>query len=63
MVKVFINGKGKISIPVSGGITKIKSVYALEGKKKAGIPFVLKDGMVTLDFTSATSGKWYYICI
>jgi hypothetical protein len=64
VVKVFVNGKGKISIPVPGGISKVKNVYATEGnKKKAGIPFTLKNGMITLDFSSETSGKWYFICI
>jgi hypothetical protein len=64
VVKVFVNGEGKISIPLPGGIKKVKSVVAGEGnKKKAPIPFVLKDGMVTLNFSSATTGKWYYICI
>jgi hypothetical protein len=62
VVKVFINGKGKISIPVPSGTTKIKGVYAGEGKK-AGIPFILKDDRVTLDFSSTNSGKWFYICI
>ena len=62
IVKVFINGKGKISIPVPAGTTKIKGIYAGKGKK-AGIPFILKEGMVTLDFSSETSGKWYFICI
>jgi hypothetical protein len=64
VVKVYFDGKGKISIPMPKGIAKIKSVYASgEGKKKTPVPFVLKDGMVTLNFSSATSGKWYYICI
>ncbi len=63
VVKAFINGKGKISIPVPGGISKIKTVYSGEGKKKTTIPFTFDNGMVTLDFTTATSGKWYFICI
>jgi hypothetical protein len=64
VVKVYVNGKGKISIPVPSGVAKIKSVYSGEGnKKKAAIPVVLKDGMVTLDFGSGTHGGWYFICI
>lgn len=62
VVKVFVNGKGKISIPVPAGISKVKGIYAGEGKK-AGIPFTLKEGMVTLDFSSTNAGKWYFICI
>jgi hypothetical protein len=62
VVKIFINGKGKINIPLPAGTTKVKGIYAGAGKK-AGIPFTFKDGMVTLDLSSATSGKWYFICI
>jgi hypothetical protein len=64
VVKVFVNGKGKISIPLPGGLIKIKNVYAIEGnKKKTDIPFIIKDGMVTLNFSKGTSGNWYFICI
>jgi hypothetical protein len=62
VAKVFVDGKGKISIPLPAGITKLKGIYAGKGKK-TGIPFILKDGMVTLDFSSPASGKWYFICI
>ena len=62
VVKIFINGKGKINVPVPAGTTKLKGIYAGKGKK-AAIPLHPKDGLVTLDFNSTTSGKWYYICI
>ena len=53
VVKVFINGKGKINIPVPAGTTKVKGIYAGKGKK-AGIPFVLKEGIYRIlqTFTS-----------
>jgi hypothetical protein len=61
--KVYVEGEGKISIPVPDGITGIRAVTGNEGKgKQKIIPGSLKNNVVTLDLSKEMSGRWIFIC-
>jgi hypothetical protein len=64
VLKVFVTGEGRISIPVPAGTGKLKiTVGEKEAKSPSRIPvFSLQDGTITLNISKETSNKWYYIC-
>jgi hypothetical protein len=61
VLKVYVEGAGRVCIPVQPGITGIKIVLQ-SGKAVKALRFRLDHDVVNLDIDGQTSGKWLYIC-
>ncbi len=62
-MQIFLNGSGEISIPLETKRTQLQlwAEEAVPGSRGKLIPFKMENGMLIVNATSETNGRWLYL--